>query len=362
MTIPSQSEPFSLTMLIMHRRQKREGVERFIASSMYVRILSEILKSGQANRGEAWIYCDQDDRLEYEGVTVRLVSDFNTARLDPESLLFVRGDKKRYLKFLQSTTPKRCLFYGASTRGIPRYSTRYHGILVDDPHQVSGVKRYYPQAYIGIFLKTAIPETFVPLPGEPKEYDICIVGSMNVGPKNFHSLAGLAQALPEMRFVVCGHVDQETIDILGGRSDQITRTGYLPSEQLNVMLNRSRLGLLSSDHTDASPRVILEFMAAGLPILANKDACGIGKYVLGGAGRIAGTDCFGSIIPEMLSQKDSYDPRRVFEEHFSPARVACDFVRHIQAVLAMPDKPPSPSWRGRMARVLRSRLDNESNV
>ena len=122
-------------------------------------------------------------------------------------------------------------------------------------------------------------------------------------------------------------------------------------------MNRSRLGVIPSTERDASPRIILEFMAAGLPVLANSAMCGAAKYILPGAGRLAPMSEFKSLIPEMLSACDGFSSYEVFQDHFSPRKVALDFAGHVRAVMEMPEKPPRPSWRGRLARLLRLRVD-----
>ena len=320
-----------------------------------------MLKSGKVNRGEAWVCCEQDGQLDYEGITIRLVSDFKTAKLDPVDVLFVRGDKKAYLPTIEQgyRVAKRLLFYAASGRGIPRHGKQFHGILVDDIRHQEIIQRYHPGVYVGEFLKTAYPETFRTLPGTKKDFDLCMIGTMGDYRKNLQPLAGIADHLSECTFVLCGNISPQTAQTLGGKEGQVVMAGYLTHEELNVIINRSKLALIPSNESDASPRIILEYMAAGLPILANEKMCGGKKYILEGAGELAPIETFTQRIPKMLSNLNQYNANHVFTENFAPEKMGTLFADHCHAVLKMDDKIPSLSLRGRIARLMRIRVDQE---
>ena len=357
----SYRKSFSLMMLILHRRQKREAIDGKLKANMYLRILVEMVKSGRASRGEILIHCEEDDELSFQGVKIRLISDFNKAELDPTDVLFIRGDKKVYLPIVRKSYKKveRLLFYGASGKAIPRHGLRFHGILVDNTSQTPIIHNYYPGVYVGAFLKTAIPETFFPMPKEKKEFDVCMVGAMRHHRKNLIGMKEAIAALPDVKFVICGTTDNAKIESLGAGLGQITCKGFITQEELNKVINRSRLAVIPSNESDASPRIILEYAAAGIPILANSEMCGADKFVLPEAGRIAHLSEFARIIPEMLATINTFNAHDAFNEHFSPEKVGEDFAKHIHAIMQMPAKPPSPSLRGRLARLTRLRIDEQ---
>ena len=345
-------------MLIRHRRVARTDIPVFLQSDMYTRIMNEMLAAGLARSGVLWIFCDEDEELTFQRAQVNLFSDYRQLQVPAVDALFVRGDRECHLPLLRSSQARRLFFYAASGRGIPRYWTRFHGILVDDMRHESIVRRYYPGAYIAPFMKTAVPEVFRPLAEEEKLFDVCLVGDLATARKNLPCLTDVIANLPQVKFVICGKKpDPRLAEKLGSRPGQITCPGFVPHEQLNRIYNQSKLGLLTSNESDASPRVILEFMAAGLPALANENLCGIKKFMLPEAGRIAPTADFPKLIPEMLSLRETFRPREVFEQHFSPRLVAHDFARHVRSIMLMDAEPPAPSWRGRLARITRARVD-----
>jgi len=359
----NKSHPFSLIMLIMHRRVKRADIPAFLESDMYTRLMAEMLDSGQACHGEVWILGDREEELTFRRVKVRLHPDYKTVEHPPTDVLFVRGDHWCYVPLLRKSLARRFLFYPASGRGIPRRWRHFHGILMDDKLQEPILRKFYPGAYLGVFLKTAVPEIFHPLPEEKKIYDVCLVGDLVTARKNLNSIAQAVTALPQVKFVICGkNIDPHLQRRLGARSGQFTCLGFIPRTELNKVYNRSKLGVLTSNKSDASPRVILEFMAAGLPILANEQISGIDKFLLPHAGRTAATSDFVTLIPRMLNASHQYNPYEVFMNNFSPAQAAADFARHVHAVLQMPETPPPPSWRGKLARLLRPRIDQYEYV
>ena len=351
--------PVSMVMLIHSRPRRYSALNGFLQADMYTRILAELLKSRLISRAELCIRCDRQGETTYQGITVHLVTDYSAINIKPADILFVRGDRKDSLAFLRSCPVRRMILYGASTRAIPRHWKKYHGILVDDISHKSIVHLYYPGTYVGEFIKTAQPEVFFPIESIEKQFDICTVTNMSSPKKSFSDLFEVMKRFPDLHFVVCGRVNPDIAEQLKSLPCMVTCTGFVERTELNRIFNRSRLALLPSGRFDASPRVILEFMAAGTPILANIELCGAKKFLVPGAGKMAQLSDFVMVIKDMLKQTE-YDPRAVFEEYFTPSKAAQDFAGHIYAVNRMPDTPPVPSWRGRLAGITYPRVDKHT--
>ncbi|MBN1764466.1 MAG: glycosyltransferase [Sedimentisphaerales bacterium] len=329
-----------------------------MSSDMYTSLAANMISHGWAGLAEVWILSDKKDDFQFKNVRIRLFTGYEGQQMEPVDVVFVRGDHPCYMPFLPRCPARRFFFYAASGKGIPRLWKRYHGILVDDINHKSIVQKYYPGVYVGEFMKTAEPEIFRPLPDEKKEYDISLVGDMFTARKNLGAIKDTIAALPDLKIAICSKKpDPDIIAKLGGQPRQIEFLGFLPRPELNKVYNRSRLGVITANKSDASPRIILEFMAAGLPILANEELCGIKKFLLPGSGELSSTNDFKRVIPDMLKHIEQYKPHDIFLEHFHPEKMAADFARHVHAIMEMPDEPPKPSWRGMLARVMRSRVD-----
>ncbi len=355
------NKSFSLVMLIMHHVVERSAIDAFLASDMYVRIMAEMVKAGYCHNGEIWLWSTNNEQLQYKGVTVRLYTGFDNIIPPGVDVIFVRSDRSYHLPVLRKIRSNtRLLFYPASGRGIPRRWRRWHGILMDDKRQEAIYRKYYPHSYLGVFMKTTSPETFYPIPEQKKKYDICVVGDLATARKNLGVIKDVIAALPEVKIVICGKkLNEDILQELGARPGQVICQGFVPREELNIIYNSSKIGLVTSNKSDASPRVILEFMAAGLCQLSNIEVSGIKKFMLPEAGILAPAEDFVKLIPRMLKNYQQYQAYQVFRNNFMPSQAAADFARHVCAVMAVPDKAARPSLRGRLARITRPRVDKQ---
>lgn len=351
---------FSIVMLAGHRKQPVEKIKHSLETDIYFRLLAELVNNKWSPWVALWTYADEDASFELKGVHVRCVSDWQQiAGNHLCDILFVRADRELFLPVLKSGIARRTVFYGASSRGIPRHWKRFHAILVDDESHIPIVRQFYPQAYITPFLKTAAPETFFPIQHTQKEYDICIAGKFVEGmPNTFEDIKAVLDKCSGLRIVICGETDESFIQQLPDSDNNVTLTGRVSRQQLNTIFNTSKLALLTEARVDAAPRVLLEYMASGVPILANRKLMSVKKFMLSGCGEMAETPEFPVVVSRMLQDIHAYNPRAVFEEHFTPPKVAADLATHIHNVMKMPESPPRPSWKGRFCRILRARLED----
>jgi glycosyl transferase family 1 len=82
------------------------------------------------------------------------------------------------------------------------------------------------------------------------------------------------------------------------------------------LLTTSRIAVYPGDDT-SNPAAMWECVAAGLPIVVNREIRG-GKHLVvpGVTGELASEDEFGAVIQQVLANRDSYTPRQYFEEHW----------------------------------------------
>jgi len=77
---------------------------------------------------------------------------------------------------------------------------------------------------------------------------------------------------------------------------------------------------------DGAPRVVLEYMAADVPVLVNAELIGGKRYVGPGAGLVRTPDQFHLGIVEILDNLHRYSPRAYFLQHFSRDAVVAKFL------------------------------------
>jgi hypothetical protein len=107
-------------------------------------------------------------------------------------------------------------------------------------------------------------------------------------------------------------VDGSQLDLSGTR---ITTSGW-DEVDLVDLLRSSRIAVYPGDDT-SNPAAMWECVAAGLPIVVNRAIRG-GKHLVvpGMTGELASEDEFGDVMRRVLTNLDSYAPRRHFEEHW----------------------------------------------
>jgi hypothetical protein len=118
-------------------------------------------------------------------------------------------------------------------------------------------------------------------------------------------------------------VDSVSLDLTGTR---ITTSNWGEID-LVELLATSRFAVYAGDDT-SNPAAMWECVAAGLPIVVNREIRG-GKHLVvpGVTGELASEPEFREVMQRVLANHDSYSPRRYFEEHW-------DTVETIESYLA----------------------------
>jgi hypothetical protein len=91
-----------------------------------------------------------------------------------------------------------------------------------------------------------------------------MIGEMRAPRKNFAALARLLTLEPHLSALVVGEQTPQVIWQLSQTGAQVKFVRFCPREELNLMMNQARIGFVPN-LLDAAPRVIQDFMAAGVP-------------------------------------------------------------------------------------------------
>ncbi|RMG62313.1 MAG: glycosyltransferase [Calditrichaeota bacterium] len=211
-------------------------------------------------------------------------------------------------------------------RGLEQYDF----CLVDEDWQIRKVKKHAPGVEAGVWDKLIdYQRLHIPLP-EEKKYDVCYVAYFRRRKNHELLFESLAQLKDRPIRTLCVGDDREN---RMERLKQWTRElgievhfmGEVPKVEVNRLMNQSRMGVMCAED-DAAPRVILEYMAADLPVLVNRRLLAGARYVGPEAGRVVPPEQFADGIRTMLDSLESFQPRRYFLEHFSKPRVVKKFV------------------------------------
>jgi glycosyltransferase involved in cell wall biosynthesis len=212
---------------------------------------------------------------------------------------------------------------------------RYDLCLIDDAHQEDQVHRRYPGVRCGVWDKLVDYEhLYRPLDCD-KDYDVCYVAYLRPRKNHellFRSLAKLGSPAPRS---VCVGEDRKgyQADLERLASDlglDVDFAGERDARDVNLYINRSRIGVMCSER-DAAPRAILEYMAAGVPVLVNAELMAGARYVGPWAGLVRAPEKFHEGLRELLEDPGRYSPRAHYLAGFSTDQVVSRFVDTLAA-------------------------------
>jgi glycosyltransferase involved in cell wall biosynthesis len=304
-------------------------------------------------QSEAWFVSDRAIEFVQHGVTVRCFRSFDemAASARATDILWVRGKCKAYLSVLRRMRARLRVYYPASKRFLNQDWTHFDVLLVDDDRQIAPVTRLGGATFVRRVIKTADPNIFRPLAGIEKRYDLCMIGAMNLTRKNHNALVRLLVADPSLSAVVIGKQDPEIVAALRATGARLELIDFCGREDLNRFINQSRIGFVPS-LMDAAPRVILEFMAAGVPVLMNSAILGGREYIIPETGLLVPESEFVQATQRMRSGRMPFDPRRGFEENFAPEKAARHFGGIVtQALQRLGRSSPIPA-PGRLRQII----------
>jgi glycosyltransferase involved in cell wall biosynthesis len=178
-----------------------------------------------------------------------------------------------------------------------------------------------------------------------KRYDVCYVARLHPR-KNHEALFSALGKLRERRLsaVLIGTNENDCQKYLEPMAVEAgveaTFTGHVPPEQVNRLINESRIGVIC-DRYDAVPRAMLEYMAADVPVLVNAEMLAGIRYVGPKAGLLIAPSRFHEGIGELLDRLDSFRPREHLLEHYSNDQVTGRFWGIVQELLSR-DRPARP--------------------
>ena len=112
-----------------------------------------------------------------------------------------------------------------------------------------------------------------------------------------------------------GHLHPVTPGQLDLRGTRITTSAFNERDVVELLLS-SRIAVYPGDIT-SSPAAMWECVAAGLPIVVNRNIRG-GKHLVvpGVTGELADEDEFGDAMEHVLANRHTYRPREYFREHW----------------------------------------------
>jgi len=199
----------------------------------------------------------------------KFVDDFSECLKFPKPFVtlwrggFWEYDKltKKHHKFFGS----RSLYLGAGRRFFPQYGGKYDIILLEDERDFNKSFKCLP------FYKTANPKIFRPISSN-KKYDVCWICNFSQvrhkGHEFFVSSVSKSKFLKSLKIVHVGNKPEVGRKLCKKYNvNNIEFRGWLSRATLNMVLNGSRIGIVTSNQVDGCPRVSTEVLMSGIPLL-----------------------------------------------------------------------------------------------
>jgi len=182
--------------------------------------------------------------------------DYRTAHVP--DVIFCRGDKEEYRALLKRWPMALRVYYGAGKSYMP--STRdWDLVLVDSERQAHNIKKA-TKMKVELFLKPAAPH-FQRVDAE-KKYDVCLVAIHPRDPRK--RVAWAHSTMPRgLKALQLGNEDRN--------APHSFKVVNAKREAMPAMMSQCRVGILPSSSDDSGPRVVPEFAACGVPVVASDD-------------------------------------------------------------------------------------------
>lgn len=160
------------------------------------------------------------------------------------------------------------LYLGAGQRVYPKHGGIYDKILIEDERDL------HPNFDCIPFYKTANPNIFYPLDLE-KKWDICwpcnFAQIKYKGQEWFIKQVANSEYLRSLKILHLGNKPEVGMDLCKKYGvNNIVFKGWVTRPELNKYLNQSKIGLVTSNELDGSPRVITEILYSGMPIIRRR--------------------------------------------------------------------------------------------
>lgn len=202
----------------------------------------------------------------------------------------------------------RLYYSGASSeKWQPRFPV--DAVLVDDG------RARLPGTRCVEFFKCCGEEVFHPLDVR-KTYDVCVVGRFDARDKKGQlEFARLADRR-RWRTIFTGEpADDEVVQGLKRLWPSCEVVEGATKPELNEILNRSKVSIINSQARDGCPRVVVESLAAGTPIVVNRRNIAR-KYVVRGAGLAPPTWLLRAAVGRAIARYDRFRAAEVYARRF----------------------------------------------
>jgi len=303
-----------------------------IENDFYCMLVKHMVDIGSFKYGEVWIQDKNGpDKILFDLDNFK-VKRFNhisdvTIDIDPD-VLYVRGagGAGEYLPIIQQCKKAIKIYWSGNIKNVPELDI-YDIVLVADETSKDKIKN----SIVKRLIKGVVSNVFKPINVE-KIYDFCYVANVNRPVKNHKLLIeALSRIVEPLNIIYVGDVeygnrsDEEYVNEVISSSEKnihnVIFAGVKDKESINIIMNQSKFGVICSEAED-SPRVISEYLAAGIPVLCNKNLVDHEFYINNDTGIAVYPEDFEKGIKYMLDMYKTYHPFNFFNNNLTIPKIA----------------------------------------
>jgi len=182
-------------------------------------------------------------------------------------LIICRGGFPYYDSIVERYPKAKKVYYGAGRRFYPIGYDEYDLFLVDSERQREKIISRRKRAML--LLKPAAL-LFKPINVE-KKYDVCFMANASQAKIKRHRLFLRALAGSELKVLNLGNKDSKLIKLGKQLGVNVVWGGWFLRKELPQKISQCKVGVCCSTGYDSCPRVIPEYLACGLPVVATKN-------------------------------------------------------------------------------------------
>lgn len=249
-------------------KEKWDQVDDF-----YLHLANQLLVDKYVTDSEVWYWGEPEFNITYE-TGLKIVGKKSFCDFPDEidfDVIFSRSGFREYNIVFEkkgAREAKKIYYDGVDSRYCPRgMNATFDVILTDTEQRKASIKNIYPDAVVDIFVKGfKPPQLIVEL---FKAWDLCNITSIEVN-KGQRILADALKG-SGISFINIGAYSEKTKNYYESLGIDCFFTGRLQRYVVYRYLKQCRMAFVGGHASSGSPRVVLECMAAGVPIILLDD-------------------------------------------------------------------------------------------
>jgi glycosyltransferase involved in cell wall biosynthesis len=249
-------------------------------------------------------------------------------------LIFCRGGFSYYDNVVKKFPKAKKIYYGAGVRSFPNSSFKDYDVFIVDSKRQKNIIEKDKHKRAELFIKPAAM-LFKPVETK-KKYDICFMANATQGEIKRHEMLIKAFSKSKYRILSLGNTNKKYVRMARELKTNIEWGGWSLRKELPQKISQCKVGICCSTNYDSCPRVIPEYLACGIPVIATKNInFWQNKYINVNTGMLVkGTsDHLKQALDNNIHSLSRINTRDYYEKHLSLDQASDHLINIIESIL-----------------------------